>query len=265
VTGVVSIVVKRRDTGHALERQRSALLDSLHAESAAFSAGDRDAVTRDEALVLSLARVYDGDLIDADVAQLASPIVYVHGAIEGFSHSAGIEKTARASVKDAFVLCLLDPPRSRTEALILKKVRTAYTTGVVAPNIHRLADAYIGLRVLQPAWEDRVRAAHDDRELVTLEAELHRTPLDAAKQTLRANLLLAVMDEPGDPNTAAELDGERAHYVRVGLFDVATGKALIRARERVDPTAWSQGSRTDYARGLDECALAVDLRERVKR
>jgi hypothetical protein len=49
--------------------------------------------------------------------------------------------------------------------------------------------------------------------------------------------------------------------VRVAIVDVTASKVLLRMRKHVDPGDWSAKVRPDYARGLDECGLAVDVRE----
>ena len=73
------------------------------------------------------------------------------------------------------------------------------------------------------------------------------------------------MDEPAPLTSPAELDGERAHEVRVAIVEVASSKVLLRLRKHVDPSDWSPKVRPDYARGLDECALAADVREAASR
>ena len=185
--------------------------------------------------------------------------MYVRGPVESFSKAASIEKAAAASLDDAFSRCFVEPPRSRSEKDVLPKVRAIYT-GPAAGKVERLADAYSARRVLSPAWQARVRAAQTEKELAALRSELEHTPFERAKSVWRAELLLVVMDEAGDPNAPTELDGERPHEVRVALLDTKTGTPLLRMRKRVDPSAWSVGARPDYAAGLDACALAFDAR-----
>jgi hypothetical protein len=126
--------------------------------------------------------------------------------------------------------------------------------------VARLADAQAGLRVLSPEWEARVRAADDDVALGKLRTELERAPLEKAKQALKAEYLVVVMDETGTGSGPSELDGERPHDVRVAIVDLGAGRVLLRTRKHVDPSAWSVKGRTQWAIGLDECALAIDVR-----
>jgi hypothetical protein len=257
VVAVVWIAGKRRETGHALELQRAGVLDAFSSRTANVGEEDRGAIARDEAVLVRLAGPWEGDL--ATPTSIGRSIVYVRGPIESFTSAASIEKAAAASLDDAFARCFVDPPRSRSERDVLPKVRAIYT-GPAAGKVERLADAYSARRVMSPAWQARVRAAQTEKELAALRSEVEHTPFERARSVWRAELLLVVMDEPGDANAPAELDGERPHEVRVALVDTKTGTPLLRMRKRVDPSAWSVGARPDYAAGLDACALAFDAR-----
>ena len=71
------------------------------------------------------------------------------------------------------------------------------------------------------------------------------------------------MDEPGEPGGPTELDGERAHAVRIGIVALGPAKVLLRMRKRVDPSWISTAKRPEYASGLDGCKLALDVYESV--
>jgi len=256
---VASFFVKRRDTAQTLERDRAALLDDLRARRALVTDAQRTSLHRAEIALTRLGGAWEGDTGSAPDDLDRRPMVFVRGNLDGFGTVPTIQKSASSSSKDAFVACLVDPPRSRSESSILAKVRFIYAGGAFAPSVHRLGDAYAALRVLDPAWEGRVRSAQTGHDLVVLKGDLDRTPFEKAKLALDSKTLLAVVDEPGDPAAPAELDGERPHDVRVTLVDLATGVTLLRARRRVDPSGWSPLSRTEYASGLDSCALARDL------
>ena len=263
IATIVLTLGHNRVASRELERRRASVLSFLGAENASIDERQRTSVDRDEVVLHDLAGMYPGDVRAIDLrapAALARPIVWVRGPIEAFGVGASIDKSAAASVDDTFVRCLLDPPASRKERDVLAKVRAAYGATPVGRDVHRLADAYNALRVLQPAFADRVRGA-DGRELSVLERQVQRARLDDTKKALTAPLLLAVLDERGDTRVAADLDGERPHDVRVELYDTAAGTTLLRARARVDPGAWSAASRVDFSSGLDACALAYDLRQ----
>ena len=267
------LVVSQRQESARVERERTSLLDIVHGHNALLSAEERGAVARDDAWLLGFAAKYDGDLVAPELgsqaalaAVLSRPAVYVHGPIDAFRSQSAVEQVAVDSVKDAFLLCLVDPPSARAEKPILAKVRLAYDGGPASeqrtPDVLRLGDAQDVFRVLSPAWEARVRGA-DASHLGKLRAELDRTPIEKGKLAFKAGLLIVAMDEPAPVTSPAELDGERAHEVRVAIVDVTASKVLLRMRRHVDPGDWSPKARPDYARGLDECALAVDVREGI--
>ena len=248
-----------RIAGRELERRRAALVGELQREAASLDAREHVAVGVDETLLRELSATYEGDLVPADWRDaLNRPFVHVRGPIEAFASGASIEKAALASTDEAFVRCLLDPPRSRKEHDVFTKVRAAYAATAPLPNASRLNEAYVAQLFLQPAFEARVRAA-DEHELTTLERRVERAHLGEAKKALAAPILLAVMDEPGDSKVAADLDGERPHEVRVAVVDTKTSTIVMRARKHVDPSAWSQTARADFSSGMDSCGLAYDL------
>ncbi len=273
VVVVVLVIVKRRDTGHILERERGYTLEVIHAAQATFDESDRGALKRTEDIIGKLGNAYEGDVVSSELRagtvsqSLARPSLYIRASIDAV-RGASIEKAAATSAKDAFVFCLFNPPRARAEATLLPKVRTAYTNALLVDektrDVHLMSDAYRGLRVLEPSWDSRARTAHDLRDLSTLRTELDRVPVDKARRALRARLLIAVVDEAGDTTAMAELDGERAHAVRVAVVDVTSGTTLLRQRRRVDPSGWSSTSRSEYAAGLDGCALAFDVSRAVQ-
>ena len=267
--GAWIFVTQRRESAR-VEGERTLLIDIAHGHNALLTESDRGAFGRDATWLASLSGAYEGDLVASELAApgvldatLARPAVYVHGPVDSFGTPQAVEETAIESVKDSFLLCLVDPPSTRAEKAVLDKVRVAYgVDGALeqaTPGVVRLADASAALRVLSPAWEAKVRAA-DSSGLGKLYAELERTPIENGKRALEAGLLIAVMDEHAQATGPSELDGERAHLVRVAIVDLAVAKTLVRLRRRVDPADWSERSRTTYARGLDECGLAFDVR-----
>jgi hypothetical protein len=260
----------------AFEKERATLLAAVQKESATLTPADSGALARIEAWLPRFGGAYEGDVVApslrgaggaaAMAALVARPLVYVRGPLEDFASIEGARRAAGASLKDALAVCLADPPTARTEKALLPKVRAAY--GSVAaveqrtPNMRRLHEAEAGMPLLSPPWSARVVAAKEPKELASLKTELDRAPLARAKQAVRAEVLLVVVDEPGAPGGLTELDGERAHDVRVAFVDLAANQVVLRLRRRVDPSPWSQTARTDFASGLDACALAFDVRAR---
>jgi hypothetical protein len=279
VFGVYTVVAGRREARRALERSRAALLETVRERGASLPAADREAaafVARIEPWLGRLAREYEGDLVaeelrspSAFATMLARPLVYVRGTTEALGSPSQLGALAAASTKDALVLCLLEPPETRSEKVFLDKVRSAYSGGwnleSRTSNVRRLNDATVGLPFLSRAWSEKVRSTEDAAELVRLRTELERAPIEQAKQAARAGLLLVAIDEPGDGKGPTELDGERIHPVRVALVDLEGGKVVLRARHGVDPSWVSASRRARYASGFDGCALALDVHEDVRR
>ena len=269
----VWLAVSVRQESARVERERTSLLDTVHGHNALLTADEKGAVARDDAWVTAFASTFEGEVVSNELrapgglaAVLARPSVYVHGTIDSFHSAVSLEQAAVDSVKDSFLLCLIDPPAARNEKALLGKVHVAYDGGPVleqrTPDTLRLADAQAVFRILSPAWEARVRGA-DASGLSKLRGELDRAPMEKGKLALKAGLLIVAMDEPAPVTSPAELDGERAHEVRLAIVDVASSKVFLRTRKHVDPSDWSVKARSDYARGLDECALALDVREGV--
>jgi len=271
---VVSVVLLRRRDRRDLERSRAALLATVRAASASLTLEDERSGVRVQAWLTRSAGAYESDYVAEELrvagaltATLARPAVYVRGAIEQLATPAGTEAAALASVKDPFLYCLLDPPGARTEKAMLSKVYDAYSAGAEArtATVRRLREAQVGLPFLSELWADTVRAAGGQGELDVLREQFEKAPIAAATRAAKAGLLVYAMDEPGEATGPTELDGERAHPVRVGLVELATAKVLLRLRRRVDPSWISAAKRPLYAGALDGCALAFDVREWVGR
>jgi hypothetical protein len=273
---VYSVVGVRRHTKQELTRARTAVLESARKESASLTDADRTYLPRTEAWLVNFSRSYDGEVIAGELrapgaleAMLARPLVYVRGPIGGFSSSQRIVETASTSAKDALLLCLMEPPASRVEKVMLEKVRIAYGRGAVmeehTPKARRLHEAEAGLPFLMPAWAERAKAAPELADVTKLQRDLERAPVAAAKQAARAGLLLVAMDEPGEGGGPIELDGERTHWVRLGLVDITSEKILLSTRRLVDPSWISLAKKSEYASGLDGCGLAFDVHEALRK
>jgi hypothetical protein len=268
-----AFVTRRREKG-VLEKDRAALADAVRMKGAGVSAEERLAVAHTESWLARLAAAYEGDVLADSVrgksafeALVHGSAVYVHGSVAGFENANALAATTNASLKDAFALCLLDPPESRGEKALMARVRVAYSNAAMleqkTANVRRFRDERETLRVLSPPFAASVLEA-DEHQLSVLKTELERAHVDRGIEALRATLLIAVMDEPGKSG-AAELDGERPHDVRVAIVDLPQSRVLMRLRLPVDPSGWSANVRTEYASGIDGCALAFDVRDRAGR
>ncbi|MCA9631142.1 MAG: hypothetical protein KC766_25945 [Myxococcales bacterium] len=191
--------------------------------------------------------------------------LYLRSDLEAARTGARIQDLAGASSRDAFLLCFLSPPKQRTQKALLSRVRTAYAgderLGWDTRFAASLSIVYRGLPYLQDDWLTKVKRADDLRTVEALERENERAPLPATQKALESELFLVVLDEPGESNAVTELDGERPHQIRVSLIDLEADRPLLRRRARVAPDWIPEATRVRYARGLDSCGLAFDIRQ----
>jgi hypothetical protein len=272
VLTVVALVLKvRQERARQIEQQRASLLATLRTHESELTTDDRKLPGKvEKAVQMQAAPAYAGDRLpealgkDGTLAELLSlPTLYLRGSLEVLSRASGVKEAAAASWADAFVLCLLDPPEARTEKALKAKARVAMSARGMEPYAHvqRLAPLLDILPLLGGEWRGRVAAAESAAVLSDYRKLIDGAPIRPAVRAAKARQLLLVIDEPGDAKTAAELDGERPHAVRVILNDLTDGHVSLRFRKQVDPGWLSAATRAEYAAGIDSCALAVDLRE----
>lgn len=266
----ISVLLARRRYRQEVARARAELLETVQGRNAALSGDDRAFMARVEPWLQGLGASYEGDVTSAELRSpkeldslLARPSVYVRGPVSAFASSAAIAETAAASTRDALLLCLLDPPASRTEKTVVAKVRAVYGSGAFSSeHARRLHDAADGVRRILSPWEERLQTARELRDLERIKIDLSKVHVEEAKRAVRAELLIAAMDEPGPPGPA-DLDGEKVHDVRVAIVDLRAGKIVLRARKHVDPNWLSASTRSTFAAATDGCALAYDIRSAV--
>ena len=273
VASMALVVSKIRRDRAQLERARFALIAEVSAQSASLTEDDTKITERLEPWLFRLAAAtYEGDLIADELRSpgaasvtLARPSVYLRGPIDTLTSSKGIEGAASDSVKDAFLLCLVDPPDSRAEKPLLAKARAAYSKQLEAltPNVRRLHDAQIALPVLDAEFQERIRTAPDLTHIDLLRQVFEAAPVERGKRAAKAELLIALMDETGAATAPTELDGERAHDVRIALIDLPASKLLLRLRRHVDPSWIAAVTRPTFARGVDSCALGLDVHNSI--
>lgn len=269
---LVALFLARRHADQELERERALLLERVRRYSRDLSPEERSITLRVVPWLVGAAGPHERDFVAPELQapgalekELARPAVYVRGPLVSFRGADSIRERAAASSKDAFVLCLVDPPASKTEKLVRAKARGSYAAAHMRRTAHvaRLYDAFAGLPFSAPEWAAQVRAA-DRPQLDKLRRNFERAPLEGAKRAAKAQRLLFVIDEPAVSTVPAELDGERPHPVRVGVLDVATGKPLLSLRRHVDPSWVSEATRAEYASAIDSCTLALDVHAAVR-
>jgi hypothetical protein len=249
-------------------RLRDELVEAVVQERAKLKPRELQLATRAEAILLEAADA-DREVEPADelLQRLQGPAVYVRGDREAFGDSEGMGEAVAASVKDSFLLCLLDPPSSRSEKALLAKVMVAFSGGLESrsTNVHRLHTAASVLPLLTRDWMKRVEDAPTLVEIGKLRTKFDRAPMARALDAARATLLIYVFDEPPAPDARVALDGSSRHDVHVGMVDIPTGKPLMRTRTTVDPAWISEERRPEFGRGLNACRLALDVRQRIAR
>lgn len=250
----------------ALEAERAALLNALAERRAGLPPGHEAFLAETDRWVLDAASdSTSAETVDAALktpgaldAWLSRPAVYVRGEAPELSDGARLDDAARASIKDAFLFCLLHAPPSSSEKDLLHKVRGVYFGGAKVDdqtaNVRRLAEARIGLGVLGSSFESAARAAEDVAVLKKLLRELQGSPTDEAKKAAGAELLIVVAD-------SAVKTGSRE--ARVTLIDLTAKKVLVRARPRVDSRGRSVAAQS-HRDDMDGCALAVAVRRSVE-
>lgn len=259
-------VTTYRRVHRELDEKRGELLAAITSAQANVTAKDRGAVDRAMPWITRLAGPYEGDVaaVTGLAAELERPAMYVRGSIDTMRTKESVHGAAAVSSKDALLFCLLEPPAARTESAILEKIRFVHAGGPRfeerTANVRRLNDALAGLPFLSPALVTRARSAEDVSEVAKLKKDLESAPLDRAKRALRSELLIVAIDDKGDGTGPTELDGERPHEVRVAVVELESGRTLLRAKRRVDPSWLDVNKRPVYSSGADSCALGFDLR-----
>ncbi len=270
---LATILLAKQRSDQELAQQRATLLERLRGERVGLPPNFKTLVSRQYLWFESSARAYAGDQIDPSIredtafsAELLRRMLYVRGPLESFARPTGIAESAAHSYRDAFLLCLLDPPAARSEKVLLSRARKALTgveQTLVAAHVTRYLELLVGLPYLLPDWEARVQVAESSFELEKLTRRFDEAPIRAAKQAAHAELGLLVMDEPNDGSGPTELDGACPHYVRVELRELRTNKLLLRLRRHVDPGWISPSIRWEHANGINSCGLGLDIREQV--
>ncbi len=247
----------------ALEKERTALLESIVEKRGGLPAGhERFLGVVDHLITETAGDTPLPDAVDPSMkapgaldAWLQKPSVYVHGTTGELRDSQRLDDAAHASIKDAFLLCLVHPPASGSEHDLLAKVKGVYFAGAKVDedtaSVRRLTEARVGLGVLGAGFEDAVRRATDLQGLRKMRKDLEGAPLDLAKKALAAQLLVVVVDTASPTGT---------REARVLLVDLATDSVLLRARPHIDQQGRTSAS-AFYQAEVDGCALALAVRQ----
>jgi hypothetical protein len=204
-----------------------------------------------EADVLGAAKDYAGDSVDAQARRgefKTQPGLYLRMRVDDAKDAASVRAVAADAKKDAFAACLLREPNERG-------VRGEIDGGAFAEQPWNLGQAYASTRILTDDWMQEVKDADDDLRLRVFAEQYDKAvktevPL-AIEVVKRATFFLLVLDEDV-PEAAKLADGGRIteealqlvpHPSRVHLFDLASGKEILRLRRTGDARVIPAGER----------------------
>lgn len=262
--GVITLVTfqwKRHDA--ELEGARGALIGAIQDGRDALSPREHQLVSRASALLREAVDAPPTTLREGSLETLlAMPAVYVRGARQDFASPERTADAIRDSVKDTFVLCLIDPSASDSESAMLERVQVAYSGGLEerTRQVSRLHTAALGLPFFSRDFMKQAEEASSLEEVGKLRTAFDRAPRDSASRAAKAELLIYVLDDPADDGARAELDGTARHRVRVGMVHIPTGKPYLRFESTVDPSWISESNRPEMSRGLTGCRLGLEVR-----
>lgn len=252
------------DAKQTLLQARAELQATLTPRARAF--GDR--VTR---LLTREANSYHGAVRHEQLASiadwdavLARPIVYARVDVDKISQPERFDAALSESRKDAFVACLKRPPEARGEKELMKRVVDAFGQDAqeYTSNLHRVHDALVTLRVLDPAIDRQIERAEELQPVLSLQHTWEQARVDERLPAVFGEVVIALLDEPKLPNTPVELDGASVHGVRLVVVDVSREQDLVLLRTHFDlnPSWVSERRRPQYAQGLEGCRMAYDVR-----
>jgi hypothetical protein len=207
-----------------------------------------------------------------------------------------LRDAAVRSLRDGFTSCLF-VRREATEGTACQRpsdckgglLCNEYGVCALPSQPFNLRIVYRTLRILSPEWTDKLHEADTDLKVRAFELDLDavsKNDVPAAVELLsRARYFTAVLDEnpvaglppaldptpPDPPETEEERVQRVPHQARIGVWDVESGKLLVRVRAEASGEFRSVGDRpvTDsktvaaQQRQVNSCALALGVKELV--
>jgi hypothetical protein len=289
-----SVVYWRIEQGR-LESEKSAVMAKQRA--VARSLGSKLVPLRDriESWVTELAGPYAGDHVAGEASServSERPGVYLRLHLAEARSASSIRKAAQSSLRDGFTSCLFvdqgGPPRGpevrcrTTSDCEAGMLCNEYRVCARPSHPYNLRLAYRALRVLSNEWTDELHQAGSSLAVAAYDRDLAavvRSDVPVAIELLsRAKYFTAVLDEnasaglPPALADAGETPDERlqrvAHPVRVGIWDLTSGKLVLRLRREAVGQPLPVGERvvrtpeTAFAaqRQANNCALALSVK-----
>lgn len=296
--GVFSVVYWKFAQG-TLESQKSAVMAKQRAM--AQSLGKELLPMRDkvEGFTVALAKAGVADEFAPGLSYDAlarTPSVYLRLRQENALSVEAIRAASVRSLHDGFTSCFFINEKARDPAqgkvcqspadCERGELCNEYDRCGPPPEPFNMRLAYRSLRVLSSVWTDELHEAESELAIVAYERDLDRVTQEdvpvAAKILARAKHFVLLLDEDlpeGLPKTnvdgdagAFESEEERLqrvpHFVRVGVWELSSGKQLMKVRRhaegRVIPVGNKVVSRTESVnaqkRQAVSCSLALELK-----
>ncbi len=263
-----------------LSSGKQALLAKQRAVAATLGAEWYPMRDRLENEVLAAGKGFPGDSVDPVARRgefRSQPGLYLRMRVSDAADVASIRRVAADAKKDAFAACLLREPNERG-------ARGEVDGGAFAEQPWNLGQAYAATRILTDDWVQAVKDADDELRLRIFteqydKAMREEVPL-AIDVVRRARFFLLVLDEDV-PEAAAFAEGgavtEAAlqlvpHPARVHLFDLTTGREILRLMRSGDARVIPAGerfvadseTRDAMQRQANNCALASRVQETLE-
>lgn len=275
-----------------LAARRHEVKSRQRAVAAAIGSGALELRSKLEGWVRELAvdsivdRVAPGASLDVISRQ---PGIYFRLLLADAKEPAALRHAAAQSRRDGFTSCLFvgragDPkqgtPCKETSQCGPGELCNEWSVCSVPSPPYNARLLYDATRLLVPEWDAALQAAENDMQVRAIELDLE----DTAKHEVPAAVTLvrtskyftAVIDEPaagddapaGLDETAAERVQALDHFVRVGLWDIASGERLLTLRLEAAGRYVAVGQRRNtpidveraQQRQANNCALATLVR-----
>lgn len=272
---VGGFVAHRIVSARALDADRRALLAKQRAVAATLGAEWTPLRDRLEGAILGAAGDYAGDRVDPSARRgtfRSQPGLYLRLRVADARDAASVRRVAADARKDAFATCFLREPNDRA-------ARGEADAGAFAEQPWNLGQAYAATRVLSDDWIHDVEGADDDLRMRIFQEQYDKAlggevPL-AVEIVKQAQFFLLALDEDV-PEAASHVESgpitEEAlqlvvHPTRVHLFELPSGRELVRLRRSGDAQVIPAGERVisdpemvdAMQRQANNCSLAGQI------
>ncbi len=258
-----------RSAQSELEEQRRGVMTKQRATAKLL--GPKLIPLRDRVEAGAFALAKDGkDFVDDSVdwpQVLASPSVYLRIRLKDASSAEALREAATSSLRDGFTSCLMVDAKAQSPVTgVSCKNSDECQSGELCNQFehcqrpsspYNMRMLYRALSVLSEKWVSEVREATSEYALTAYDRGLDSiTQVDipmAIEIYQKARYSFAVLDEdppgglPTEIPNAFESESERvqrsAHYARVGVWDIKTGRLLARVRAEASGQLRDVGTR----------------------